>query len=136
MPIDTDKIEKEVRGHFLRAIRKAEKKRKTDPIDDKIHELNKPILLLRELKKAKQEIAQLKYQQEEMEKYYSKPIEIEARAIAAEERNADLERSYNDQILQERKDSRYRELHDLVMALSQRNGQLEEELKRLKNATP
>ena len=110
--------------------------RKTDPIDDVINQLNKPILLLRELKKAKQEIAQLKYQKEAMKEYYSKPIEIEERAIAAEQRNADLERSYNDQILQERKDFRYKELHDLVMALSQRNGQLEEELKRLKNATP
>jgi len=110
--------------------------RKTDPIDDVINQLNKPILLLRELKKVKQENAQLKYNMAEMEKDYSKPIEIEARAIAAEERNADLERSYNDQILQERKDFRYRELHDLVMALSQRNGQLEEELERLKNATP
>ena len=109
--------------------------RKTDPIDDVINELLKPILLLRELKKVKQENAQLKYQQEEMEKYYSKPIAIEARAIAAEERNADLERSYNEQILQERKDFRYKELRDLVMALSQRNGQLEEELERLKNAT-
>jgi len=110
--------------------------RKTDPIDDVINQLNKPILLLRELKKVKQENAQLKYNMAEMEKDYSKHIEIEARAIAAEERNADLERSYNDQILQERKDFRYRELHDLVMALSQRNGQLEEELERLKNATP
>jgi hypothetical protein len=64
-----------------------------------------------------------------MEKDYSKPIELERR-------NADLERSYNELVLQEKKDFRYRELHDLVMALSQRNGQLEEELKRLKNATP
>lgn len=111
-------------------------KRKTDPIDDLINELLKPVKLLRELKKAKQKIAELEYQKEEMKKYYSKPIEIEARAIAAEERNADLERSYNEQVLQERKDFRYRELHDLVMTLSQRNGQLEEELERLKNATP
>jgi hypothetical protein len=110
--------------------------RKTDPIDDVINQLNKPILLLRELKKVKLENERLKYQKESMKKYYSKPIDIEARAIAAEERSADLERSYNEQVLQERKDSRYRELHDLVMALSQRNGQLEEELKRLKNATP
>jgi hypothetical protein len=108
--------------------------RKTDPIDDLINELLKPIKLLRELKKAKQEIAQLKYVISDMEKDYSKPIELEARAIAAEERNADLERSYNDLVLQERKDFRYKELHDLVMALSQRNGQLEEELERLKNA--
>jgi hypothetical protein len=103
--------------------------RKTDPIDDVINELLKPVKLLRELKKTRQENAQLKYVISDMEKDYSKPIELERR-------NADLERSYNDQILQERKDSRYRELHDLVMALSQRNGQLEEELKRLKNATP
>ena len=109
--------------------------RKTDPIDDLINELLKPIKLLRELKKAKQEIAQLKYVISDMEKDYSKPIEIKARAIAAEERNADLERSYNELVLQEKKDSRYRELHDLAMALSQRNGQLEEELERLKNAT-
>jgi len=109
--------------------------RKTDPIDDVINQLNKPILLLRELKKAKQKIAELEYQKESMKKYYSKPIEIEARAIAAEERNVDLERSYTEQILQERKDSRYRDLHDLVMTLSMRNGQLEEELERLKNAT-
>jgi len=109
--------------------------RKTDPIDDLINELLKPIKLLRELKKAKQEIAQLKYVISDMEKDYSKPIEIEARAITAEQRNADLERSYNELVLQEKKDFRYRELHDLVMALSQRNGQLEEELKRLKNAT-
>jgi hypothetical protein len=109
--------------------------RKTNPIDDVINELNKPILLLRELKKAKQEIAQLKYVISEMEKDYSKPIELEARAIAAEERNADLERSYNEQVLQERKDFRYRQLEDLVMNLSRRNGQLEEELERLKNAT-
>lgn len=33
--------------------------RKTDPIDDLINELLKPIKLLRELKKAKQEIARL-----------------------------------------------------------------------------
>jgi len=110
--------------------------RKTDPIDDLINELLKPIKLLRELKKAKQEIAQLKYVISDMEKDYSKPIEIEARAIAAEERNADLERSYNEQVLQERKDFRYRQLEDLVMNLSRRNGQLEEELERLKNATP
>ena len=109
--------------------------RKTDPIDDLINELLKPIKLLRELKKAKQEIAQLKYVISEMEKDYSKPIELEARAIAAEERNADLERSYNEQVLQERKDFRYRQLEDLVMNLSRRNGQLEEELERLKNAT-
>jgi hypothetical protein len=128
MPIDTDKIEKEVRGHFLRAIRKAEKKRKTDPIDDKIHELNGVILLLRELKKVKLENRRLKYNMAEMEKDYSKPIELE-------KRNAELERSYNELVLQEKKDFRYRELHDLVMALSQRNGQLEEELERLKNAT-
>jgi hypothetical protein len=102
--------------------------RKTDPIDDVINQLNKPILLLRELKKAKQEIAQLKYVISDMEKDYSKPIELE-------KRNAELERSYNELVLQEKKDFRYRELHDLVMALSQRNGQLEEELKRLKNAT-
>jgi hypothetical protein len=128
MPIDTDKIEKEVRGHFLRAIRKAEKKRKTDPIDDKIHELNGVILLLRELKKVKLENRRLKDNMADMEKDYSKPIELE-------KRNAELERSYNELVLQEKKDFRYRELHDLVMALSQRNGQLEEELKRLKNAT-
>ena len=110
--------------------------RKTDPIDDLINELLKPVKLLRELKKAKQEIAQLKYVISEMEKDYAKPIELEARAIAAEERNADLERSYNEQVLQERKDFRYRQLEDLVMNLSRRNGQLEEELERLKNATP
>ena len=109
--------------------------RKTDPIDDLINELLKPIKFLRELKKAKQEIAQLKYVISDMEKDYSKPIELEARAIAAEERNADLERSYNEQVLQERKDFRYRQLEDLVMNLSRRNGQLEEELERLKNAT-
>ena len=102
--------------------------RKTDPIDDLINELLKPIKLLRELKKAKQEIAQLKYVISDMEKDYSKPIELE-------KRNAELERSYNELVLQEKKDSRYRELHDLAMALSQRNGQLEEELERLKNAT-
>jgi hypothetical protein len=110
--------------------------RKTDPIDDLINELLKPIKFLRELKKAKQEIAQLKYVISDMEKDYSKPIELEARAIAAEERNADLERSYNEQVLQERKDFRYRQLEDLIMNLSRRNGQLEEELERLKNATP
>ena len=33
--------------------------RKTNPIDDVINELNKPILLLRELKKVKQENARL-----------------------------------------------------------------------------
>jgi len=109
--------------------------RKTDPIDDVINQLNKPILLLRELKKAKQEIAQLKYNMAEMEKYYSKPIEIEDRAITAERRNADLERSYNELVLQEKKDFRYRQLNDLIMTLSMRNGQLEEELERLKNAT-
>ena len=102
--------------------------RKTDPIDDVINQLNKPILLLRELKKAKQEIAQLKYVISDMEKDYSKPIELE-------KRNAELERSYTELVLQEKKGFRYRELHNLVMALSQRNGQLEEELKRLKNAT-
>jgi len=133
MPIDTDKIEKEVRVHFLRAIRKVEKKRKTDPIDDKIHELNGVILLLRELKKVKLENRRLKDNMEEMKKYYSNPIEIEERAIAAEQRNADLERSYNDLVLQEKKDFR---LNDLVMTLSMRNGRLEEELERLKNATP
>jgi len=97
--------------------------------------LNGVILLLRELKKVKLENRRLKDNMEEMKKYYSNPIEIEERAIDAEQRNADLERSYNDLVLQEKKDFRYRELHDLVMALSQRNGQLEEELKRLKNAT-
>ena len=133
MTIDLNKIEKEVRGHFLRAIRKAEKKRKTDPIDDKIHELNGVILLLRELKKVRLENRRLKNNMEEMKKYYSAPIEIEERAIAAEQRNADLERSYNDLVLMENKDFR---LNDLVMNLSRRNGQLEEELERLKNATP
>jgi len=106
--------------------------RKTDPIDDKIHELNGVILLLRELKKVKLENRRLKDNMEEMEKYYSNPIEIEERAIAAEQRNADLERSYNDLVLQEKKDFR---LNDLVMTLSMRNGRLEEELERLKNAT-
>ena len=133
MTIDLNKIEKEVRGHFLKAISKAKKKRKTDPIDDKIHELNGVILLLRELKKVRLENRRLKNNMEEMKKYYSVPIEIEERAIAAEQRNADLERSYNDLVLMENKDFR---LNDLVMNLSRRNGQLEEELERLKNATP
>ena len=110
--------------------------RKTDPIDDLINELLKPVKLLRELKKAKQEIAQLKYVISDMEKDYSKPIELQTRAIAAEKRNADLERSYNELVLQEKKDFRYKQLNDLVMNLSRRNGQLEEELERLKNATP
>ena len=110
--------------------------RKTDPIDDLINELLKPIKLLRELKKTRQENAQLKYNMAEMEKYYSKPIEIEDRAIAAEQRNADLERSYNDLVSVEKKDFRYNQLNDLIMNLSRRNGQLEEELERLKNATP
>lgn len=74
--------------------------RKTDPIDDLINELLKPIKLLRELKKAKQEIASLK----EFVSYW---------------------------------DSKYgsvNEMENLITKLSARNGRIEEELKRLKNA--
>ena len=92
--------------------------------------------MLRELKKVRLENRRLKNNMEEMKKYYSAPIEIEERAIAAEQRNADLERSYNDLVSVEKKDFRYNQLNDLIMNLSRRNGQLEEELERLKNATP
>jgi predicted nuclease with TOPRIM domain len=75
--------------------------RKTNPIDTKIHELNDLILLLRELKKLRQENANLR----EFLTYW---------------------------------DSKYGnvdEMEDIITKLSARNGRLEEELKRLKNAT-
>jgi hypothetical protein len=76
--------------------------RKTNPIDTKIHELNDLILLLRELKKLRQENANLR----EFLTYWD-----------SEYGNVD-------------------EMEDIITKLSARNGRLEEELKRLKNATP
>jgi predicted nuclease with TOPRIM domain len=75
--------------------------RKTNPIDTKIHELNDLILLLRELKKLRQENANLR----EFLTYWD-----------SEYGNVD-------------------EMEDIITKLSARNGRLEEELKRLKNAT-
>jgi predicted nuclease with TOPRIM domain len=75
--------------------------RKTNPIDDLINELNKPILLLRELKKLRQENERLKEFVSWWDSKYGTVDEMEA----------------------------------IITKLSARNGRLEEELKRLKNAT-
>ena len=52
--------------------------RKTDPIDDLINELLRPIKLLRELKKAKQEIARLNEFASRWDSKYGNADEMEA----------------------------------------------------------
>lgn len=65
--------------------------RKTDPIDDLINELLRPIKLLRELKKAKQEIARLTQVLEEEEESFIKINEMEDIIINLYRKNGQLE---------------------------------------------
>jgi hypothetical protein len=65
--------------------------RKTDPIDDLINELLKPIKLLRELKKAKQEIARLNEFVSWWDSKYGNVDEMEAIITKQQERIEFLE---------------------------------------------
>jgi hypothetical protein len=65
--------------------------RKTDPIDDLINELLKPIKLLRELKKAKQEIARLNEFVSWWDSKYGNVDEMEAMIVKQQERIEFLE---------------------------------------------
>lgn len=65
--------------------------RKTDPIDDLINELLKPIKLLRELKKAKQEIARLTEVLKEEEESFVKCKKMEGELLELSARNGYLE---------------------------------------------
>ena len=72
--------------------------RKTDPIDDVINELLKPIKFLRELKKVKLENERLMYNIAEMHKFYARPIELEDQNIKLQESNEYLEKTMVDMI--------------------------------------
>jgi len=75
--------------------------RKTDPIDDLINQLNKPILLLRELKKAKQEIARLRRILNEEEESFMKVKDMENKILELSVRNGYLEgmvKKYKDKL--------------------------------------
>ena len=65
--------------------------RKTDPIDDLINELLKPIKLLRELKKAKQEIARLREILNDEEESLIKCKKMEGELLELSVRNGYLE---------------------------------------------
>ena len=65
--------------------------RKTDPIDDLINELLRPIKLLRELKKAKQEIARLNEFVSWWDSKYGNVDEMEAIITKLSTRNGYLE---------------------------------------------
>lgn len=65
--------------------------RKTDPIDDLINELLKPIKLLRELKKAKQEIARLTEVLNDEEQSLIKCKKMEGELLELSVRNGYLE---------------------------------------------
>ena len=65
--------------------------RKTDPIDDLINDLLKPIKLLRELKKAKQEIARLNEFVSWWDSKYGNVDEMEAMIVKQQERIEFLE---------------------------------------------
>jgi hypothetical protein len=65
--------------------------RKTDPIDDLINDLLKPIKLLRELKKAKQEIARLNEFVSWWDSKYGNVDEMEAIITKQQERIEFLE---------------------------------------------
>jgi hypothetical protein len=75
--------------------------RKTDPIDDLINQLNKPILLLRELKKAKQEIARLRRILNDEEESFMKVKDMENKILELSVRNGYLEgmvKKYKDKL--------------------------------------
>lgn len=65
--------------------------RKTDPIDDLINELLRPIKLLRELKKAKQEITRLNEFVSWWDSKYGNVDEMEATITRLSARNGYLE---------------------------------------------
>jgi hypothetical protein len=65
--------------------------RRTDPIDDLINDLLKPIKLLRELKKAKQEIARLNEFVSWWDSKYGNVDEMEAMIVKQQERIEFLE---------------------------------------------
>lgn len=75
--------------------------RKTDPIDDLINELNKPILLLRELKKARQEIKALERQLNYVAKGFGTVKNMEDKILELSVRNGYLEgmvKKYKDRL--------------------------------------
>ena len=75
--------------------------RKTNPIDDMINELNKPILLLRELKKAKQEIERLHRQLNYVAKGFGTVKDMEDKILELSVRNGYLEgmvKKYKDKL--------------------------------------
>jgi len=75
--------------------------RKTDPIDDLINELNKPILLLRELKKARQEIKALERQLNYVAKGFGTVKNMENKILELSVRNGYLEgmvKKYKDKL--------------------------------------
>jgi hypothetical protein len=65
--------------------------RKTNPIDDMINELNKPILLLRELKKANKEIERLKRQLNYVARGFGTVKDMEDKILELSVRNGYLE---------------------------------------------
>lgn len=65
--------------------------RKTNPIDDMINELNKPILLLRELKKANKEIERLKRQLGYVARGFGTVRDMEDKILELSVRNGYLE---------------------------------------------
>lgn len=65
--------------------------RKTDPIDDLINELLRPIKLLRELKKAKQEIARLTEVLKDEEESFVKVHHLKEENLKLQKRIAYLE---------------------------------------------
>jgi hypothetical protein len=65
--------------------------RKTDPIDDMINELNRPILFLRELKKAKREIESLKRQLSYVARGFGTVKDMEDKILELSVRNGYLE---------------------------------------------
>ncbi len=65
--------------------------RKTNPIDDVINELNKPILLLRELKKANKEIERLQRQLNYVARGFGTVKDMEDKILELSVRNGYLE---------------------------------------------
>ena len=75
--------------------------RKTNPIDDVINELNKPILLLRELKNANKEIERLKRQLNYVAKGIGTVKDMEDKILELSVRNGYLEgmvKKYKDKL--------------------------------------
>ena len=75
--------------------------RKTNPIDDVINELNKPILLLRELKKANKEIERLKRQLNYVARGFGTVRDMEDKILELSVRNGYLEgmvKKYKDKL--------------------------------------